>query len=131
MIVIDASVALAWFLEDPGPHIAALVYVGERGGVVPGNFQSELVHGLLRAERQKRIGAAEAAEALDALLELSLDVDLPDPKAVMTTAREHGLSGYDASYLALAMQAGVQLATADAVLAKAARRLDLLWRPVT
>jgi predicted nucleic acid-binding protein len=130
LIVIDASVALAWFLEDAGPLAGALRYVEEHCGLVPGNFQSELVHGLLRAERQQRIDRTASELALNAVLELPLEVDLPDPRRVMSIAREHGLTGCDAIYLALAAQSALQLATADAILAKAARAMDLLWQPV-
>lgn len=88
-----------------------------------------MVHGFLRAERQGRIKPREAANALAALLDLSLTVDLPDPLNVMSLARELRLTGYDATYLALAIKYDLPVATAGAVLAKAARAMNLLWDP--
>jgi predicted nucleic acid-binding protein len=130
VIVIDASVALAWFLEpEESSHRAALRYVENYGGVVPGNFQSEVVHGLLRAERLGRVAQSDAQEALDQLLDLSLDVDLPDPRQVMLVARDHQLTGYDAAYLAVALRLERPLASADNPLRRAAQAADLLWEP--
>ncbi len=128
MIVIDASVALAWFLEpERSSHRAALRYVENYGGVVPGNFQSEVVHGLLRAERLGRIAESDATEALDQILDLSLDLDLPDPRQVMLVAREHHLTGYDATYLAVALRSEMPLASGDDSLRRAAQAVSLLW----
>jgi predicted nucleic acid-binding protein len=50
---------------------------------------------------------------------------------VMTIAREHRLTGYDATYLALAMEHGLKLATADATLRKAADAMNLSWSPAS
>lgn len=129
MIVVDASVALAWFLESNESSFPALQHVEELGGVVPGNFHSELVHGFLNAERRKRIHASEAVRSLDAILDLWLDVRFPDPKHVMAVAREHQLTGYDAAYLTLAMEQGLRLASRDAALRQAATAAHLLWEP--
>lgn len=40
-------------------------------------------------------------------------------------AREHGLSAYDAAYLELAQRRGFELATLDAKLARAARKMGI------
>jgi predicted nucleic acid-binding protein len=131
LIVVDASVVLAWFLEDNESALPALRYVEEIGAYVPGNFHSEVVHGFLSAERQRRLGRAAAERSLGAVLELLLDVRFPDPTRVMTIAREHRLTGYDATYLALAMEHGLKLATADATLRKAADAMNLSWSPAS
>ncbi len=129
MIVIDASMALRWVLaEELEPEaIAARLYVGEQGGYVPGNFQTEVAHGLLQAERRKRITASDASAALADIMELALKVELPNPHVIVSSAREYGLTSYDAAYLALALQSGYPLATGDEQLRKAARNAKLLW----
>ncbi len=130
MIVIDASVALAWALQER-EHVdvaAVLDYVGENGAYVPGNFHSEVTNGLLQAERRRRITESDVAEALANILALRLTVELPDPHVVVSSARSHGLTCYDASYLALALQAHFSLATVDAHLAAAAKAAKCLWK---
>ena len=131
MIVVDASLAVRWFLEkDVTPEIdAALDYVEEHGGCVPGNFQSEVAHGLVQAERRQRISTSEVSAALSDVLSLDLVTELPDAHVVVATARDFGLTGYDATYLALAMQSGIRLATVDENLRKAARFAKVLWAP--
>jgi predicted nucleic acid-binding protein len=131
VIVLDASVVLGWFITGETRDMEALRHVEERGGITPGNFQSEVAHGLLRAERQGRIDTASASQALQEVLALSLDVILPELQNVMATAREYRLTGYGASYLALARQSALPLATADAALGRAADALNLLWRPAS
>jgi predicted nucleic acid-binding protein len=46
-------------------------------------------------------------------------------ETVLDLAREQGLSSYDASYLDLAMQTGLPLATLDRALQDAAKRCDV------
>jgi predicted nucleic acid-binding protein len=43
-------------------------------------------------------------------------------KEIVSLAREHGLSTYDASYLDLAMRLGLPISTQDAFLMKAAKK---------
>ena len=126
MIVVDASIVLAWFLEG-GAYDAALAYAGENGAFVPGNFHSEIAHALVRAERRTRISPTDSTRILAEILELPLTTELPDPHLVLSVAREHGLTGYDATYLSLAMESKFPLATADATLRAAAAKLKLLW----
>ena len=129
MIVVDASMALRWVLADEigEEAVAARTYVSERGGFVPGNFQTEVVNGLLQAERRKRISASDASAAITDIMELPLTVELPNPHVIVSSAREYGLTGYDAAYLALALQSGFPIATADERLRKAARAAKVLW----
>ena len=131
MIVIDASIALSWALQEPENAEAAAVleYICDHVAYVPGNFHTEVANGLLQAERRKRLSDAEVAEALADVMALSFVVELPDPQVIVGTARTHGLTCYDASYLALALQIHLPLATADAHLAAAAKAAKCLWKP--
>jgi predicted nucleic acid-binding protein len=129
VIVVDAGLALRWFLErDLSPEgTAALDYVGEHGASVPGNFHTEVAQGFIQAERRQRMGATDVAAALSDLMSLSLTVDLPDTHVIVATAREHGLTGHDAAYLALALKLNLPLATVDEALRAAARSAKILW----
>ena len=131
MIVLDASLALGWFLEPSSRSAAALRYVEDHGGMVPANFQSEVVHGLLRAERRDRIDQRTCAAVLTALLDLSLQTQSPDPMHIIKVAREHSLTGYDAAYLAVAIEHSLPLATADAALERAALATNSFWEDPT
>ena len=131
MIVVDASLALRWVLGEAAhsDSDAALTYVGRHSAQVPGNFQSEIAHGLLQAQRHKWISSADVSLALSELFALPLEVHLPDPHVVVATASAYSLSGYDGNYLALALESGLPLATVDASLRKAARSAGALWQP--
>ena len=74
-------------------------------------------------ERRCRLAEEETKEHLKRLAEVPVAVDTaPDETAVMTLARRHRLTVYDAAYLELALREGLPLATLDASLAEAARR---------
>jgi predicted nucleic acid-binding protein len=131
VIVIDASLVLRANLgeEDATEAFAALDYLNGEKGYVPGNFQTEVVHGLLKAERRGRISATDVAAILSDVLSLRVEVALPDSQIVAVTAREHKLSAYDGAYLALATKMALPLATLDERLRKAARAEKVLWSP--
>jgi predicted nucleic acid-binding protein len=127
MIVVDASVALAWCFEDE-KHAAALDAldaIAASRGTVPWHWWLEVSNGLLVARRRRRL-RREPAEILAALAALPLRVDTDAlfagaGNSVPALAETHGLSSYDAAYLELALRAGLPLATLDADLAHAAR----------
>ncbi|WP_352862828.1 hypothetical protein [Mesorhizobium sp. M1329] len=74
------------------------------------------------AERRGRITAGEAATTMARLRRLPLEyAGSGSDGAVLTLAGSHGLSAYDAAYLALAIETELPLATLDRKLALAAR----------
>ncbi len=134
MLVIDASIALAWCFADEASPLAdrVLQRLGIEEAVAPGLWAFEVANGLLSAERRRRIQAEELPRlhallgALPIRLEnLSLSDALGD---VRELARSLGLSVYDASYVALALRRGATLATADQRLRAAGERagVDIL-----
>jgi predicted nucleic acid-binding protein len=119
LIVIDASVALAWSLVDEFSDYADAVLerVTSEGAVVPAHWPLEVANALLVAERRGRIPSEAVDEIGRALADLNIDIR---PIEVSTTfwdvlerAREYDLTVYDAAYLALALSRGVPLATLD------------------
>ena len=124
IIVMDASVAIAWRLRDrPGtPYADAAV---ERGGpegmVVPDLFWHEVRSALLVAELTGRIAVGTMSNHMKDIRALNTETD-PDQAdgAVSTLPRKHGLSGYDAAYLETAIRRQAKLATLDKKLARAA-----------
>lgn len=135
MLVLDASIALAWCFEDEAsPETDAIADdVRDRGAVVPGLFQLEVGNILLQAERKGRLSTSDVAIRLALIAELSIATD-PETagrgwRETLTLARTHGLTTYDAAYLELALRKGASLATRDRTLATAARELGVTVRP--
>ena len=136
MFVLDSSVAIAMLLPDE--HSAAVDELAARfseGSVaVPTVWPLEVRNALLAALRRRRITAAEFEERLGALALLPVEVEPPVDEATLkrtvTLARRHDLSVYDASYIDLAKQRGLPLATLDARLRKvcAAQRVGAFPR---
>ena len=90
---------------------------------VPTIWPLEVRNAMLAALRQRRITAAEFDERLDVLALLPVEVepaaDAATLKRAVALARRHDLSLYDGSYIDLAKQRGLPLATLDAKLRKA------------
>ena len=127
MIVIDASVALAWCFADEESVAAdrALDRVGTDGAVAPAIWPLEVANGVCSAERRGRITLADASRLRELLASLPVEVEPIDVSTalgeVSELARRFDLSAYDAAYLALAARRGLPLATADQRLARTAR----------
>ena len=125
--VVDASVALAWCLGDEQDELAerVLARVAADGAAAPAHWPMEVANGLWAAERRGRIDRDDAGRARRLLVDLDVEivpVELATAAgAVLDTARELGLSVYDATYLDLARFREVPLATLDAHLADACR----------
>ena len=122
-MVLDASVAVAWLLDDEDEPVA-IVPLGtleEQEALVPQLWHLEIRNALLAAERRGRIAPDQVAARLADLKTLPIHVDQePDFDAAMGLARDHRLTFYDAMYLELAIRRDAQLATLDAALARAA-----------
>ncbi|MCL2787539.1 MAG: type II toxin-antitoxin system VapC family toxin [Micrococcales bacterium] len=133
MIVVDASVALAWCFEDEAtPDTdSILVRVRRNGGVVPSLWVVETSNALVTAWRRSRITDAVVQRLLALLgaLPLEKDPDQPGHAELVAVAQLHGLTTYDAAYLALAQSRGLPLATLDGKLAEAAARAGVVVLP--
>lgn len=119
-MVFDASVALAWLLEEEDRPLD-LGGLEDDDAVVPQIWQTETRNGLLLAERRGRVTLDEMYRRLESLLDLPISTDdAPDYRAAFQLARTHGLTMYDAMYLELALRDGASLATLDRALRRAA-----------
>ena len=128
--VLDASVALAWVLDNPVPAYALEVrqemFRGKRG-LVPALWHLEIANGLAMAERRRDLSAADAEDALDQILltaasKVDAQVDLIPARDALANARAFQLTAYDSVYLELARQEGLPLATLDKGLRAAAAK---------
>ena len=125
-LVLDASLALQWFLEDEADRqysLAVLASLSEKRGIVPFLWLYEVGNGLLMAQRRKRISLDQIDGFLTRLKVLPIDVAHETPAEILELpgfARSCGLTNYDAAYLSLARKLDLPLATNDADLRKAA-----------
>ena len=126
--VVDNSVVMSWCFEDEGNSYAEVVLESLEfaEAFVPAIWPLEVGNVLLVAERKKRLSHAAVVRFLALLGSLPITVEQETPermlKEIVSLAREHGLSTYDASYLDLAMKLDLPLATQDRSLAKAAKK---------
>jgi predicted nucleic acid-binding protein len=128
--VLDASVALAWFIDLPMDPYAERVRQHLRGkwtATAPSLWQTEVANILATAERRKLLSADEVAEAAATLQQLGssrllLDASVSTLDQLTRAAREYGLTAYDAEYLLLAIGETLPVATLDRALRAAMRK---------
>lgn len=130
MFVVDASVILAWSLEDESsePAEAAVERLLAEGGLAPAHWPLEVANGLRSAERRGRIDEPSIRRLAARLVGLPVDVapvELSTALGVIEAARRHDLSVYDAAYLDLADVRGLPVATVDDRLARACRAANV------
>lgn len=125
--VLDASVAISWFIEDETAKASSAIDLLRHGrAIVPAIWTWEVANALMTAERRVRLSSWENTAILQKLFELPIDVDsstqLDTLLSVSVISREHDLSVYDGAYLELAIRHQLPLATNDTKLIKAARK---------
>jgi predicted nucleic acid-binding protein len=134
--VLDASLALQWFLEDEADRkysLAVLASLAERRALVPLLWFYEVGNGLLMAYRRKRISFDQVDGFLTRLKVLPIDPAQQTPSEILellSFAQAHGLTNYDAAYLALAARSKLPLATTDGGLRRAAASAGVDLAPV-
>lgn len=126
MIVLDASVALAWCLKDESSAYADEVAgrVTSEGALVPSIWALEVGNALVSAERQGRLTDLDRRRLTEVLAALPVEVEPTSLRQALGPiadfASRHRLSSYDAAYLELAHRLGLPLATRDERLGSAA-----------
>lgn len=112
-LVIDASVALKWVLDEPGGAEAEALL--DEALIAPGLWLIEAANALWKRAGRGEISPDEAAERLQALL----NAPVATPRAEDDLASALSLSSqlahpvYDCLYLALAIREDTQVVTAD------------------
>jgi predicted nucleic acid-binding protein len=94
---------------------------------VPATFYVEIAQAILRAERRKRITGDQVMRVVETVNEMPLAVHVPSVGLTIALARKYTLSAYDATYLAVAIETDLSLATLDGRLAAAAKSEKRLW----
>jgi predicted nucleic acid-binding protein len=134
--VLDASVSLAWFVDNPVAPYAMRVRKSLASGaraVVPGLWHLEMANGFAVAERRgiltpnnSKAGITVVEQLLTQAIENN--ADFISIRQVLATAHAFGLTAYDAAYLNTSRRERLPLATLDGKLLAAARQagVDLL-----
>lgn len=122
-LVLDASIALVWFLPDEESSVAddTLRRLDGAEATVPDLFWHEMRNVLMTSYRRKRLSLAEVWHSMQRLDQLSIiTAAVSNNDHILTLAERHGLTAYDAAYLALALETRLSLATLDKRLIAAA-----------
>jgi predicted nucleic acid-binding protein len=123
-LVVDASIAALWVLEQDGSAAAAAIR-NEDGLIAPSLVVSEICSAVWKAVRRGAVKRADALAAIDAAL-LPFDALMPTEDLrvrALELAIDFNHPVYDCFYLALAEREGCALVTADAKLIGAAKRV--------
>lgn len=126
--MLDASVAVAWCFADEATSFTDGILDLLANGttvMVPALWPLEVSNAILSAERKKRLTVAQATAFLRRVSGLPISLDaMPLGHAfseVLSVARQHQLTAYDAAYLELALRQDLPLATLDEPLRRSAR----------
>ena len=127
--VLDASVALLWFVPQTNPQgvsyaQASLMALREGQAVAPALCALEISNVIAKLEAKGIVKEVEAQRFVALYANLDIAVDQTSGTQafgdVLQLARRFKLSAYDATYLELSMRKGLPLATLDTDLTKAA-----------
>jgi predicted nucleic acid-binding protein len=116
MLVIDASVATKWFVDQVHSDIAELVQTSAEPLVAPQLLIAEVADALRKHVRARDISLEQATSALASLPEWFNEIVAMEglAEAAVTLARRIEHSAYDCFYLVLAETRSASLVTADA-----------------
>ena len=128
--VLDASLAMAWFVPDPEWEYATQVrghLAAAATAIVPAIWPIEMANALAKAVRRGTITDQAANHGLNQLEiliisgpRIAIDPHFQMVGKAYAVARRHQVSTYDGCYLQLALDEGLPLATLDKALRAAA-----------
>ena len=128
-VVVDASVALKWYLDDEELGAKALTvlthYVsGDINMIAPSLLEYEVINGLKIAQKRGRINKNTIQSAVEGFF--NLEIKVYDAcyffDEALDIMNSFDISLYDASYLALAVNKKSPFVTADKVLYNKVRK---------
>jgi predicted nucleic acid-binding protein len=124
MLVVDASVAVLWTLDQPGSQRAAALRA-EEGLIAPSLIVAEIGNAVWKAVRRGDLPSEHALTAVEIALgpldELSPVEELHGRALELAIELQHPI--YDCFYIALAERERVPLVCADKDVIKEAKRL--------
>lgn len=132
-IILDASVALKWYLPDERLSHKAISFLdqyvfGELDISAPSLLEYEVINGLVIVQQRGRIDEKTVLKAIEGFINLEIkfkQMNFFYPKTLQFCRKYH-LSMYDASYLALADKTRIPFVTADERLYNSVHK-DFKW----
>lgn len=128
-LVIDASVTVAWMVEEALPVALRALELIQSGtiAVVPDLWYYEVCNSLITAERKGRATAQVVTSLVADLERLAefLEASPTSPSLLVAAARQSGLTAYDAAYWELAHRRRLPLATLDGQMRAAAQKAGI------
>ncbi len=117
-LVVDASVSLKWALNDEEAVDQAIALrdaaiLGQFEMIAPSLWLYEVANGLVTAVRRARLAPEDGAHMLALLQSLGMHLVAPSSTDVFQQSLRHGITAYDASYIALAEALEAPLWTGD------------------
>jgi predicted nucleic acid-binding protein len=135
LIVVDASIFVAWLLNEPRQLAEQEVWdaLVSESALVPVHWPNEVANALRRAVRRNRISLEEIGPTLGDLAPFDIKLSTPpavqDIEALTKDALRLDLSVYDLQYVNLAKTHRLPLATIDTAMRSAARKVDVIVLP--
>ena len=113
-LVVDASVAIKWVVEEPGSEAAAAL-LGGTSLLAPDLLLVECANALWKKVRRGELTAGEAGLAIRLLRQADIELVPTRPlvERALLLALQLDQTAYDCLYLALAMESGRGFVTAD------------------
>jgi len=126
-VVLDASVAAKLFFIEAGSEAARALALSDARLIAPDLLWIEMASIAAKRVRTDGLDEARAGRAVSALGEIVAEFHPMGGLAAraFALASRHGMSAYDAAYVALAEQRGAVVVTADARLVAKARGAGL------
>lgn len=130
-VVVDASVALKWVVDEPGTDQASVLLTEfadqDLSLFAPEHLLGEVGNGLRKRVAQGVLSRAAAVAAFDAVidLELGLVAGADRWRRCLRAALDWSVTTYDALYVLLALDLNSELITADARLVYSAEQHGL------
>lgn len=127
--VIDASVAVKWFVSEPHSGEAPALLDPTLTPHAPDLLSAEVSNALWKKPRRRELTPGEARLVLRGLASVPLEVPPIRQLAAgaLDLALDAGCTVYDAVYLALAVHQDCRLVTADQRLGRLIRPKALAW----
>ena len=120
MIVVDVNVIVYLLTDTPQREPARRVRERDGDWLVPPLWRHEMLNVLATLTRQEVLDASSALTVWrNAIGLLGSREQQPDMEQALSLAIEHGISAYDAQYVALAASHGAQLVSEDKKLQRA------------
>ncbi len=129
--VLDCSITMTWCFEDEATEFtdSLLDNLAQAIAKVPSIWFLEVANVLAISERRGRTNQAKITQFLQLLSGLPIIVDVKTGEKaftdVLTIARAHRLTSYDAAYLELALREALPLATLDEGLKRVALNIGV------